>query len=56
VRHAEKLQQEDFAKEIGRDEILEPIVTFYNTAKQRTRKVMKTTVTSPVLGADVTTT
>jgi hypothetical protein len=26
VRHAEKLQEEDFAKEIGRDEILEPIV------------------------------
>jgi hypothetical protein len=26
VRHAEKFQEEDFAKEIGRDEILEPIV------------------------------
>jgi hypothetical protein len=26
VRHAEKPQKEDFAKEIGQDEILEPIV------------------------------
>ena len=26
VRHAEKLQEDDFLKEIGRDTILEPII------------------------------
>jgi hypothetical protein len=26
IKHAESLQEEDFAKEIGQDEILEPIV------------------------------
>ena len=27
VRHAEKLQEDDFLKEIGRDTILEPFIT-----------------------------
>ena len=33
VRHAEKLQEDDFLKEIGRDTILEPIIiNFVNAA------------------------
>jgi hypothetical protein len=44
IRHVENLQEEDFAKEIRKDKILDPIIINLQDSETEETKVIKTTV------------